>query len=160
MPATTEPSPWDDGGVLPSVLMIRPGFAIPAGELTWRYSRSAGPGGQSVNTSDSRVELSFDLARAPSVPERMRARALARLEGRLVGGVLTLAASEHRSQLRNREAAAARLADVLREATAPPPRPRRPTSPTRGSVERRLAGKKRRSEIKKDRGGGRRGPDE
>ncbi|ABW10286.1 aminoacyl-tRNA hydrolase [Frankia sp. Mgl5] len=137
--------------MLPSVLVIRPGFGIPAGELAWRYSRSAGPGGQSVNTSDSRVELSFDLARSGSVPEQMRERALSRLDGRLVDGVLTLAASEHRSQLRNREAALARLASTLREATAPPPRPRQATRPTRGSVERRLAGKKRRSTIKRAR---------
>ncbi|OAA24232.1 ribosome-associated protein [Frankia sp. EI5c] len=140
--------------------MIRPGFQIPAGELGWRYSRSTGPGGQSVNTSDSRVELSFDVAGAPSVPEQLRARALARLEGRLVGGVLTLAASEHRSQLRNREAALERLAALLREATAPPPRPRRPTRPSRGSVERRLAGKKLRGQVKRGRGGRHPGADD
>lgn len=139
--------------MLPDVLVIRPGFRIPAGELTWRYSRSGGPGGQSVNTSDSRVELLFDVAGSPSVPEQLRSRAVSRLGSRLVGGVLTLAASEHRSQLRNREAALERLAAALREATAPPPRSRRPTNPTRGSVERRLAGKKRRAQVKRQRGG-------
>ena len=97
---------------------------IPDGELSWRFSRSSGPGGQSVNTSDSRAELSFDVARSGALGEQLRARALERLAGRLVDGVLTVAASEHRSQLQNREAAALRLAQLLREATAPPPAPR------------------------------------
>jgi len=130
--------------------VVRPGFVIPAAELSWRYSRSSGPGGQSVNTSDSRVELSFDLARSPSVPEQMRARALSRLDGRLTDGVLTLVAARQRSQLRNREEAAERLLHLLREATAPPRR-RRPTTPTRAAVERRLAAKHRRAATKRNR---------
>ena len=124
------------------------GVEVPAGELAWRFSRSSGPGGQSVNTADSRVELSFDVARSPSLPDPLRARLLARLSHRLVDGVLTIAASEYRSQHRNREAARARLADLLTEASAPPAPKRRPTRPTRGSKERRLAGKKRRGETK------------
>ncbi len=124
------------------------GVEVPAGELAWRFSRSSGPGGQSVNTADSRVELSFDVARSPSLPEPLRTRLLARLAHRLVDGVLTIAASEYRSQHRNREAARARLADLLTEASAPPAPKRRPTRPTRGSKERRLAGKKRRGETK------------
>jgi ribosome-associated protein len=130
-------------------LAVRPGFAVPATELSWRFSRSSGPGGQHVNTSDTRVELSFDVARAPSLPESLRRRALERLADRLVDGVLTVSASDHRSQWRNREDAATRLADVLRAATAAPPRPRRATRPSRGAVERRLAGKRRRSETKR-----------
>ena len=124
------------------------GADIPADELRWRFSRSGGPGGQSVNTADSRVELSFDVLRTPSLPPHLRDRAVARLGHRLVDGVLTIAASEYRSQHRNREAARARLVDVLTDATAPPSPKRRPTRPTRGSKERRLAGKKRRSETK------------
>ncbi|QWZ09326.1 aminoacyl-tRNA hydrolase [Nocardioides panacis] len=124
------------------------GVEVPAAELAWRFSRSSGPGGQSVNTADSRVELSFDVARSPSLPDTLRARLLARLSHRLVDGVLTIAASEYRSQHRNREAARARLADLLSEASAPPAPKRRPTRPTRGSKERRLAGKKRRGETK------------
>jgi ribosome-associated protein len=124
------------------------GVEVPASELAWRFSRSSGPGGQSVNTADSRVELSFDVAGSPSLPEALRARLLARLSHRLVDGVLTIAASEYRSQHRNREAARARLADLLTEASAPPAPKRRPTRPTRGSKERRLAGKKRRGETK------------
>lgn len=121
---------------------------IPDSELSWRFSRSGGPGGQSVNTTDSRVELVFDLAGSPSVPDELKQRALRRLRTRLVDGTLTIAASEHRSQFRNRSAARARLIDVLDEAFAPPPPKRRPTRPTRGSKERRLAGKKKRGEIK------------
>ncbi|MCL9760670.1 alternative ribosome rescue aminoacyl-tRNA hydrolase ArfB [Frankia sp. AiPa1] len=137
--------------MLPREVQVRPGFALPADELRWRYSRSSGPGGQSVNTSDSRVELSFDVATSPSLRPAVRARALARLAGRLHDGVLTLVASEHRSQLRNREAALDRLVDVLRTATAPPPRARRSTKPSRGAVERRLQAKKQRSATKRDR---------
>jgi ribosome-associated protein len=123
--------------------------SIGEGELSWRFSRSSGPGGQGVNTADSRVELSFDVAGSPALTPALRARALERLEGRLVGGVLTVVASEHRSQLRNREAAAERLVEILTEATAPPPRPRRPTKPSAGANERRLADKQRRSETKR-----------
>ncbi|MFD0786876.1 aminoacyl-tRNA hydrolase, partial [Micromonospora azadirachtae] len=80
-------------------------WTVPAAELRERFSRSSGPGGQGVNTADTRVELSFDLANSPSLPESLRTRALERLAGRLVGGVLTITASEHRAQLANREAA-------------------------------------------------------
>jgi len=124
------------------------GVEIPDGELSWRFSRSSGPGGQSVNTADSRVELSFDIAGSSVLPSTLRDRLLARLGHRLVGGVLTIAASEYRSQHRNREAARARMTDLLTEASAPPPPKRRPTRPSRGSKERRLAGKKHRSETK------------
>ncbi|MBB5112055.1 alternative ribosome rescue aminoacyl-tRNA hydrolase ArfB [Micromonospora echinospora] len=135
----------DDG------LRVTDRLVVPAAELRERFSRSSGPGGQGVNTTDSRVELSFDLGGSPSVPEALRERALARLAGRLVDGVLTVTASEHRAQLANREAARARMAALLREAVAPPPKPRRPTRPSRGAKERRLAEKKRQSQRKRDR---------
>ena len=121
---------------------------VPEHELEWRFSRSGGPGGQSVNTTDSRVELVFDLASSTSVPEHLRARALSRLSARLVDGRIRVTASEYRSQHRNREAARARLGELLEGAFAPPPPRRRPTRPTRGSKERRLAGKRRRGEVK------------
>ena len=126
---------------------------IPAAELRWRFSRSSGPGGQNVNTTDSRVELVFDLAAASALPPALQARALRRLEGRLVEGCVVIAASEHRSQWQNRVAAQRRLVEVLQEALKPPPPPRRATRPTRGSVERRLAAKKQRSAIKANRRG-------
>jgi len=135
----------DDG------LRVTDRLTVPAAELRERFSRSSGPGGQGVNTTDSRVELSFDLGGSPSVPETLRERALARLAGRLVGGVLTVTASEHRAQLANREAARERMAALLREAVAPPPKTRRPTRPSRGAKERRLAEKKRQSQRKRDR---------
>jgi ribosome-associated protein len=125
------------------------GTAIPPDELSWRFSRSSGPGGQSVNTADSRVELSYDLAASEALPPVLKDRAMRALASRLVAGVLTVTASENRSQLRNREAAAARLAAMLTEASAPPRRPRRPTRPSRGAVERRLAAKQRRAQIKR-----------
>jgi ribosome-associated protein len=133
-------------------LPIRGPLVLPARELHWRFSRSAGPGGQGVNTADSRVELSFDLARSPSFPQHLRERAERRLAGRLVDGVLTVVASEHRSQLRNRDAARKRLAAVLREAVAPEPPARRPTRPTTGAKRRRLDAKARRGAIKRLRG--------
>jgi ribosome-associated protein len=125
------------------------GRVIPPEDLSWRFSRSPGPGGQSVNTTESRVELSFDLARSAALSPALKERALQRLARRMSGGVITVTASEHRSQLRNREAAAARMSALLTEATGPPPKPRRPTKPSRGARERRLAEKQRRSEIKR-----------
>jgi ribosome-associated protein len=125
---------------------------IPEAELTWRFSRSSGPGGQGVNTTDSRVELSFDLARSPSLSPPLRARAVERLGPRLVDGVLTISASEHRSQWQNRLAAERRLVDTLAAAISPPPPPRRATRPSRSSVERRISAKKRRGETKRLRG--------
>jgi ribosome-associated protein len=137
-------------------LPINDRVVIPAAELAWRFSRASGPGGQGVNTTDSRVELSWDLAGSAVLSPVLRARALERLAGRLVDGVVTVTASEFRSQLRNREAAARRLAALVARAIAPPPQARRPTRPSKGSVERRLAGKKRRGQVKQDR----RRPDE
>jgi len=125
------------------------GVVIPADELSWRFSRSPGPGGQSVNTTDSRAELSYDLAGSEALPALLKQRALRALPGRLVDGVITVTASEHRSQLRNREAAAARMSELLTEATAPPPPVRRPTRPSRAARERRLADKQRRSQTKR-----------
>ena len=138
-------------GVMSRDLTVRSGVVLPAAELRWRFSRSSGPGGQSVNTTDSRVELSFDLAATAALGPVLRERALQRLGGRLVDGVLTVAASEHRSQLRNREAAQARLVAVVADAIAPPPRQRRPTRPSRAAKERRIAEKKRRGEVKRTR---------
>jgi ribosome-associated protein len=125
------------------------GIVIPADELFWRFSRSSGPGGQSVNTTDSRAELSFNVAQSAVLPPALKERALRALAGQLTDGVITVTAAENRSQLRNREAAAARLSALLAQATAPPPRPRRPTRPTRASRERRLAAKQQRSQTKR-----------
>ncbi|WP_280416511.1 alternative ribosome rescue aminoacyl-tRNA hydrolase ArfB [Nocardia carnea] len=132
-------------------LIVTRTLVIPASELRERFSRSSGPGGQHVNTTDSRVELSFDLTNSPSVPERLRTRMLDRLAGRLVDGVLTIAASEHRAQLQNRSAARERLASLLRDAAAAPPPARRATKPSRGAKERRIAAKKRRGITKRNR---------
>lgn len=130
-------------------LVVRGSLVIPNHELAWKFSRSSGPGGQGVNTTDSRVQLSFDVVNSPSIPESLRARALERLADQLVGGRLVITASEYRSQWRNREAARARLAEVLRTAIAPPARPRRPTRPTKSSVDRRIRAKKSRGETKR-----------
>jgi len=127
---------------------------IPAAELGWRFSRASGPGGQGVNTTDSRVELVFDLAASQALPDPLRQRALTRLQTRLVAGVLVVVAAEHRSQWLNRQAAQKRLAELLRQAIAPPPPIRRRTRPTKGSQERRLAAKNRRGAIKAQRRGG------
>ncbi len=123
-------------------------WEIPDAALSWRFSRSSGPGGQGVNTTDSRVELTFDLAQS-GWPEWLRHRASQRLGSRLVDGRLTLVSQEERSQLRNREAARARLGALLDDATAPPAPARRPTRPSRGAVERRITAKKQRGETKR-----------
>jgi ribosome-associated protein len=134
-------------------LRVTPALVIPSQELLERFSRSSGPGGQSVNTTDSRVELSFDVAGSACLPEQVRELLLDRLGSRLVAGVLTVVASEHRSQLFNRQAARSRLAALLRTALAPPAPPRRPTRPSRGARERRLADKRRRGQVKRGRRG-------
>ncbi|MEV8340734.1 alternative ribosome rescue aminoacyl-tRNA hydrolase ArfB [Streptomyces niveus] len=133
--------------------VIRGSVSLPEAELMWRFSRSSGPGGQHVNTSDSQVELRFDLGRTEALPEVWKERALERLASRLVGGVVTVRSSEHRSQWRNRETALVRMASLLAEATAPPPRPRRATKIPRGINERRLRQKKQRAETKRGRNG-------
>jgi ribosome-associated protein len=132
-------------------LRITADVSVPRSELTWRFSRSGGPGGQSVNTTDSRVELRFDLAGTTALPEQLRIRALERLAGRLVDGAIVITSAEQRSQLQNRRAAEARLVALLAAAIAPPPRQRKRTKPSRGAIERRLASKRRRSQTKRDR---------
>ncbi len=134
-------------------LRVTRSLILPGAELRERFSRSSGPGGQGVNTADSRVELGWDVSASAVLAPALRARLLLRLAPRLVDGVLTVAASEHRTQLANRRAARDRLAALVREAAAPPPPPRRPTRPTRGSQRRRLEGKRQRGEVKKGRRG-------
>lgn len=134
---------------MPGDLRIRGSIVIPEEELRWRFSRSSGPGGQSVNTTESRVELSYDIAGSAVLGPVLKARALQRLARGLNDGVLTVSASEHRSQLRNREEAEGRLARILRDAIAAPPRRRRPTKPSRAATERRLKIKRERSETKR-----------
>ena len=131
--------------------MVTPNVTVPASELHWRFSHSSGPGGQGVNTSDSRVELSWDLGASRALTPALKDRALSRLANRLSGTTLTVTASEFRSQLRNRHAAAARLVALVTDAIAAPPRRRRPTRPSAASVERRLNTKKRRGELKRSR---------
>lgn len=126
------------------------GLSVPANELMEQFSHSSGPGGQGVNTSDSRVQLALDIATTTSLDERQRARVLAFLDGRLSGTVLVISASEHRSQLRNRTAARDRMAALLREAVVPEA-PRRATRPTAGSRRRRLEAKRIRSTVKRQR---------
>jgi ribosome-associated protein len=143
-------------GRMSSPYVIRGSVSLPEAELVWRFTRSSGPGGQHVNTSDTRVELRFDLAATTALPEVWKERALERLSGtgRLVGdGVVVVRASEHRSQWRNREAAGLRMASLLAEATAPPPRPRRKKKVPRGVNERRLREKQHRGDLKRGRSG-------
>lgn len=133
-------------------VLVRGSIVIPVTELEWRFSRSSGPGGQSVNTTDSRVQLVFDLASTPSIPAPLRDRALERLAPSLVDGCILVTASEHRSQYLNRKAAQERLAATLRTAIAPPPRPRRATRPSRSATDRRIKAKKQRGVTKRLRG--------
>src|SRR6267154_21240 len=124
------------------------GVVIPSSELIERFSRSSGPGGQGVNTTDSRVELSWDIASSTALTDTQRGRAIERLGNRVIDGVITIAASEHRSQLQNRTAARARLESLLIDALAPPDAPRRATRPSRAARERRIEAKKHRGSIK------------
>lgn len=135
------------GPVLPP-LRLRHGVVVDDAELRWRFSRAGGPGGQGVNTTDSRVELSWDVTGTAALEPALRERALAALGSRLVDGVLTVTASEHRSQLRNREAALARMAALLDDALRPPAEPRRPTRASRSSRVRRADAEQRRRQVK------------
>ncbi|GAA1768656.1 alternative ribosome rescue aminoacyl-tRNA hydrolase ArfB [Nostocoides vanveenii] len=124
------------------------GLTIPGDQLAERFSRAQGPGGQSVNTADSRVELELDLRVCPAFTDAQRVRLLEALDGRLVGDRLVVTASEHRSQRRNRVAARDRMGRLLRAALAPPPPPRRATRPTLAAKRRRLEAKRARSLTK------------
>jgi ribosome-associated protein len=130
-------------------LRVSTSLTIPSQELRWRFSRSSGPGGQGVNTTDSRVELSWDVAASAALTPIGRERALERLAGRLVNGILTVTASEFRSQLRNREAASGRLVALVRQAIAPPAPARRATRPSAGAKRRRMDDKRRRAQLKR-----------
>ncbi len=123
---------------------------LPESEMTWRFSRSSGAGGQHVNTTDTRVELTWSLADTTALTEDQKALAAQRLRSRLVDGSITVVSSTYRSQHRNREAARVRLEELVTRAIVPP-KPRRATRPTRASVERRLDAKKRRGHVKKSR---------
>lgn len=135
------------------MIRVNPRISLDESELQEEFVRASGPGGQHVNKTETAVQLRFDVRRSPNLPDPVRHR-LERLAGsRLTqDGVLILVADRHRSQMRNREDARERLIDLIREAAAPPPPPRRPTKPTKGSKERRLEGKAKRSEVKKMRG--------
>jgi ribosome-associated protein len=141
------PASDDPAGDLP----VTGSVVVPGAALGWRFSRSSGPGGQGVNTADSRVELSLRPLDLPGVTDAQRDRLARRLEKRLTDGVLTIVAAEHRQQLRNRQAARERLAAVLRAALAPPSPARRRTKPTKGSQERRIQAKKQRGQLKRQR---------
>jgi ribosome-associated protein len=132
-------------------LQVTPQLTIPAAELGWRFSRSSGPGGQHVNTSDSRVQLTWSVADSAVLTAAQRELLLERLGTRLISGAITVTVSRERSQLRNRELALEALATRVRAALAPPSAPRRPTRPTRGSVRRHLAAKQHRSATKQQR---------
>lgn len=132
-------------------LTVSPALTIPASELNWRFSRSSGPGGQHVNTSDSRVALSWNVAASASLSDAQRQILLRRLKRRLIAGSVTVTASEQRSQLRNREIALTKLAELVADGLAPEAAVRRKTKPTRGSNHRRLDAKKQRSATKRQR---------
>ena len=128
---------------------VRDDIVIPDSELRWRFSRTSGPGGQSVNTTDSRVELVFDLHNTEAIPPPLIQRALEHLGDRARDGTVVVTAAEHRSQLRNRHAATDRLAELLRRAIAAPPPKRKPTKPSKAAKRRRLEAKRRRSQTKR-----------
>ena len=138
---------------MPADLPVNGRVTIPGDELTERFSRSSGPGGQGVNTTDSRVELVWDLG-ASGLPAELLDKLRRRLGSRLTGDTLAVTASERRSQLRNREAARERLAGLVARALEPPPPPRRATRPSRGAKERRIESKRRRSATKRSRRAG------
>lgn len=133
-------------------LRVTRGLTIPAAELDERFSRSSGPGGQRVNTTDSRVALTFDPAASQTLSDQQRERIDRGLAHRLSSTGLTVVADGERSQLANRREARRRMAELLGEALSPPAPARRPTRPGQGAKRRRLASKRHRSAIKRTRG--------
>lgn len=127
-------------------------LSLPESEMTWRFSRSSGAGGQHVNTTDTRVELIWSLTDTTVLSPAQKELAATRLSNRLVDGTITVVSSTYRSQHRNREAARVRLQELVSQAIVPP-RPRHKTRPSRASKERRRDAKKRRSSIKQGRSG-------
>ncbi|MEW1822627.1 alternative ribosome rescue aminoacyl-tRNA hydrolase ArfB [Arthrobacter sp. NPDC080031] len=132
-------------------LEVSPALTIPSSELGWRFSRSSGPGGQHVNTSDSRVELSWNVADSAALSDAQRLMLSARLGPRLIAGVITVSASEQRSQLRNREIALAKLSRLVAEGLAPEAAARRASKPTRSSKRRHRVAKEHRAATKQQR---------
>lgn len=130
--------------------MSKRGVSIPESELSWRFSRSSGPGGQHVNTTDTRAEVVWSLAETAVLTESQKERVAARLRGRLVDGSLTVVSSQYRSQHRNREAARVRLEELVSEAVIPA-KARVATKPSKASQRRRLDAKRARSEVKRNR---------
>ncbi len=137
--------------VLPPQRGLPDGLVIPGAELQERFSRSSGPGGQGVNTTDVRVELRWDVTSSHALSTSQRDRLMAQWSSRLVDGVLSVTASEHRAQLQNRLAARARLRMLLAEALQPPAPTRRATRPSRSAKRRRLEAKRRRGDVKQAR---------
>jgi ribosome-associated protein len=127
-------------------------FHLPERELSWRFSRSSGPGGQHVNTTDTRVELVWSLRDSPSLSAAQRDLVERKLRNRVIDGVITVVSSEYRSQHRNREAARVRLEELVAKALVPP-KARHATKPSKGARQRRLDAKKRRGDLKRGRGG-------
>ena len=132
-------------------LLVNERLTIPSRDLRWRFSRSSGPGGQGVNTTDSRVELMLDVANCSCLGPFRRARLLEYFDTRLVDGCLRVVVAEERSQWQNRQKALHRLGELLREGLQPPPPTRKVTRPGRGAVRRRLASKKQRGDLKRQR---------
>ena len=133
-------------------LVVNDRLIIPSRDLRWRFSRSSGPGGQGVNTTDSRVELVLDIAGCSCLGPFRRARLLEHFQTRLVEGCLRVVVAEERSQWQNRQKALHRMADLLRQGLQPPPPSRKSTRPGRGAVRRRLEAKKKRGDLKRQRG--------
>lgn len=127
-------------------------FHLPESELSWRFSRSSGPGGQHVNTTDTRVELVWSLADSASLSASQKELVTRHLRHRVIGGEITVVASQYRSQHRNREAARVRLEELVSKALVPP-KARHATKPSKAARQRRLDDKKRRGDLKRGRGG-------
>lgn len=133
------------------MLTISRTLFLPESELVERFLRADGPGGQHVNRTESAVELRFDVASSPSLPDEIRARLLERRDRRLTAdGVLVIQGRRFREQVRNRDDVRERLVELIRGALVPPKK-RLATRPSRASKERRLVGKQQRGQIKQSR---------
>ncbi len=132
-------------------LTINSDLVIPSKELKWRFSRSSGSGGQGVNTTDSRVELIFDINQSSVISSSLKERLLEQVQSRCTNGYLKVVATKERSQYKNRKLALERLKVLLRAGLSPPPKSRKMTKATFASQKRRITAKKHRSRLKEKR---------
>ena len=132
-------------------LIVNPVLVIPSNELHWRFSRSSGSGGQNINKTDTRVNLSFNIEKSKALTSYQKHQITKQLSDQIVNATITVITQEHRTQYKNRKLALMRLGILLGKALEPPPKARKTTKPTKSSQRRRVNSKKKHGRKKQSR---------